>query len=342
MSSVSGPTQANVPKAVTTISESQLRREAVKETLFSFFITVIFGGFIVVPILLGRSNNALLITVGACGGLFLLLYNGKLKKAKNFLVAIEGVRRLVSNNYPLRAQEELGHLAAPLRILQGPLAELKAEVGQAIEKHKEQQRLVTQEAEKKKREELLNQIQSKDVLDSISPQEFELIVLEAFARLGYEATHTPWSADGGIDGILLKGEKKTAVQCKKHSNPVGQPYLRDFLGAMVHAKCDEGVFVTTSHFSAGARTFAKANKIKLIDGNEVVDLLRQTINEDFVLNGRLVKFPRNMEEKTCPRCGGRLRKRLGRNGFFWGCSNYPRCRHTENSVNIRFRAFRGS
>jgi hypothetical protein len=50
MSSVSSPTHANAPKAVTTISESQLRREAVKETLFSFFITVVFGGFIVVPI----------------------------------------------------------------------------------------------------------------------------------------------------------------------------------------------------------------------------------------------------------------------------------------------------
>ena len=32
-------------------------------------------------------------------------------------------------------------------------------------------------------------------------------------------------------------------------------------------------------------------------------------------------------EHPCPRCGnGVLVKRHGRNGDFWGCSNYPRCR----------------
>jgi len=35
---------------------------------------------------------------------------------------------------------------------------------------------------------------------------------------------------------------------------------------------------------------------------------------------------------TCPEpgCGGTLRQRNGRFGPFLGCSNYPRCRHTEN------------
>ena len=33
----------------------------------------------------------------------------------------------------------------------------------------------------------------------------------------------------------------------------------------------------------------------------------------------------------CPRCGlGILQKRHGKNGDFWGCSNYPRCRMTCN------------
>src|SRR5262245_15382488 len=106
MSSVTGPTHATVLKDGITISESQLRREAVKETLFSFFTIVVFGAFVVVTVLLGRLSNALLITVGACGCLFALFYNGKLKKAKGFLVDMEVVRRLVDNNYPLRAQEE--------------------------------------------------------------------------------------------------------------------------------------------------------------------------------------------------------------------------------------------
>ena len=30
----------------------------------------------------------------------------------------------------------------------------------------------------------------------------------------------------------------------------------------------------------------------------------------------------------CPTCGGALIKRHGKNGDFWGCSNYPKCRTT--------------
>ncbi len=33
---------------------------------------------------------------------------------------------------------------------------------------------------------------------------------------------------------------------------------------------------------------------------------------------------------TCPNCGSALVKRNGKNGEFWGCSNYPRCRTTFN------------
>lgn len=34
--------------------------------------------------------------------------------------------------------------------------------------------------------------------------------------------------------------------------------------------------------------------------------------------------------KLCPRCGQIMQRRNGRYGEFWGCSGYPKCRHTEN------------
>ena len=34
--------------------------------------------------------------------------------------------------------------------------------------------------------------------------------------------------------------------------------------------------------------------------------------------------------KDCPKCGGHLVKRNGSRGKFYGCSEYPNCRHTEN------------
>lgn len=35
-------------------------------------------------------------------------------------------------------------------------------------------------------------------------------------------------------------------------------------------------------------------------------------------------------EGICPRCGGRLVVRNGKYGKFLGCSNYPKCRYTQN------------
>ncbi|MFP4603464.1 MAG: type I DNA topoisomerase [Halochromatium sp.] len=35
-------------------------------------------------------------------------------------------------------------------------------------------------------------------------------------------------------------------------------------------------------------------------------------------------------DEQCPKCGGQLAKRLGRNGFFIGCSNYPDCDYTRD------------
>ena len=35
-------------------------------------------------------------------------------------------------------------------------------------------------------------------------------------------------------------------------------------------------------------------------------------------------------DEKCPKCGGQLAKRLGRNGFFIGCRNYPECDYTRN------------
>lgn len=38
---------------------------------------------------------------------------------------------------------------------------------------------------------------------------------------------------------------------------------------------------------------------------------------------------RNVENGICPRCGGSLVLRKGKNGEFFGCSNYPRCKFTK-------------
>ncbi|HPU98184.1 MAG TPA: topoisomerase DNA-binding C4 zinc finger domain-containing protein [Candidatus Hydrogenedentes bacterium] len=48
-----------------------------------------------------------------------------------------------------------------------------------------------------------------------------------------------------------------------------------------------------------------------------------------------IKTQQSDSQKVCPKCSSPLVKRTVKNGSnkgstFWGCSNYPNCRYTEN------------
>ncbi len=44
----------------------------------------------------------------------------------------------------------------------------------------------------------------------------------------------------------------------------------------------------------------------------------------------MAKEPDKKSTKGCPKCAGCLRLRKGIYGEFWGCSNFPACKYTEN------------
>lgn len=56
--------------------------------------------------------------------------------------------------------------------------------------------------------------------------------------------------------------------------------------------------------------------------------------QDCMMNQRcyeeMAKLQQTMKVEICPKCGGELKKRNGKFGEFWGCSNYPSCRFTKN------------
>lgn len=39
-----------------------------------------------------------------------------------------------------------------------------------------------------------------------------------------------------------------------------------------------------------------------------------------------------IENVKCPECGGEMISRSGKFGRFWGCSDYPNCRGTRDSM----------
>ena len=78
---------------------------------------------------------------------------------------------------------------------------------------------------------------------------------------------------------------------------------------------------------------------ELISDSEVQTILKQLSDknvrnivnkETHIHNLKVAERERNkqIESGICPRCGGKLVRRSGRYGSFYGCSNYPECRFT--------------
>ena len=72
----------------------------------------------------------------------------------------------------------------------------------------------------------------------------------------------------------------------------------------------------------------EVEKIKSI--LESVEITEKMARKEHVKNIKqnIVEKQLKMENLICPRCNGELKLRNGRNGKFYGCSNYPRCRFT--------------
>ena len=126
-------------------------------------------------------------------------------------------------------------------------------------------------------------------LYSLSPREFEEYTQELLIRLGYEnVILTPYVNDKGIDLFCEKDGKKIAVQCKKYKDKVGSPEIISFIGAMVNARADAGIFITTGTFTFEAEAIAAKNPIMLINkvklAKIVIDLLDspQCTSVDFI------------------------------------------------------------
>ncbi len=102
-------------------------------------------------------------------------------------------------------------------------------------------------------------------------------------------------ADGGVDGVGFLHEnllsRKIYFQCKCWRYNVGSPQIRNFRGAL-DGRSNQGLFITTSRFTAPAKDEAIRDGsilIDLIDGNRLCDLIKEK-NLGVVIypNGQLV------------------------------------------------------
>ncbi len=68
-----------------------------------------------------------------------------------------------------------------------------------------------------------------------------------------------------------------AIQCKRYQpdRDISSSAVQTFMGGMVAHGARKDIIVTTSEFSAPARTLATAHEIRLIDGLELSRLIQE-------------------------------------------------------------------
>ncbi|MBR2933099.1 MAG: restriction endonuclease [Clostridia bacterium] len=98
--------------------------------------------------------------------------------------------------------------------------------------------------------------------------QFEREVAKLYEKLGYSASVTRATGDGGVDIILKKNNEIIAVQCKHHAKPVGPNDFRALIGTVVTQRFTKGIFVSLSGFTTGVYSEQETSSIKI----ELVDL----------------------------------------------------------------------
>lgn len=127
-----------------------------------------------------------------------------------------------------------------------------------------------------------------DTVLSKTPRAFESLVVKLLQKMGYggkikqSETVTPYSNDGGIDGIIkedILGFGRIYIQAKRYAphKSVGSSEVRNFVGALASASSSKGVFITTSSFTRSALAYAEnlpSNiNLVLMDGEQLAKYL---------------------------------------------------------------------
>lgn len=168
------------------------------------------------------------------------------------------------------------------------------------------------------------------LIQEIEWKKFEELSTAYYLEKGITAKSTSLGADGGIDIKLYQDDSNSPtsiVQCKAWtSKRVGVKEIREFLGVLTHEKITKGFYMTSGEYSTDAKNTATANKITLINGEMLLAMIKRLSDES---QQKLLALATEGDytTPTCSACGVKMVRCSGKRGEFWGCKNYPRCKH---------------
>ena len=112
---------------------------------------------------------------------------------------------------------------------------------------------------------------------STTPDDFENLVAYLFKQMGYGASVTQFSRDGGVDIELSLDHfglsHRWIVQVKRYADAVGVKEVREYSSLRYRDNVDGVIIVTTSNFTKEAEGEAAEHNVKLIGGALLVEML---------------------------------------------------------------------
>ncbi len=119
--------------------------------------------------------------------------------------------------------------------------------------------------------------------------EFERLVRDLFAKMGYDTWRTESSRDDGIDAIATKSDPHMPVECivqaKRFKGVVSPKEVQALMGAMAEKPtATHGYLVTTSWLSPRSRQRARGQRIHTIERNQLASMIKDLLGYDVLIS----------------------------------------------------------
>lgn len=132
--------------------------------------------------------------------------------------------------------------------------------------------------------EVVDRLEAETNLAAMDWEDFEHVVRQLFAKMfsarseTAEVHVTRASRDYGVDALIHDPDPihggKFVIQAKRYVNTVEVAAVRDLFGTVQNEGANRGYLVTTSAFGPDAYAFAKGKPLTLIDGSNLLQLLK--------------------------------------------------------------------
>ncbi|WP_280535412.1 restriction endonuclease [Halopenitus sp. POP-27] len=145
-------------------------------------------------------------------------------------------------------------------------------------------------------------------LRQIDPDDFEYFIADLWSRQGWETQVTKKSKDRGLDVIAEKESpvfRRQAIQAKLNAkdNKITRPQIQQYNSLKnQEPEPDVVIIITASSFTSDAKAAAENLNVKLVSGEELVNIISETNSSD-LLNKYTESSYKDLTQRQSKRSG---------------------------------------